>query len=141
MDCPRPESNEFLYFVRKLTASSLYLDRDQTYRGHCVLIYDLAHATRIDQLSAEQWLALARDLRIAEVAIFGAFKPDHMNVESLGNVMPHLHWHIIPRCKDDSRWGAPVWTTTLAEMPRKVLAAHEYPALASRINEAIEHMA
>jgi diadenosine tetraphosphate (Ap4A) HIT family hydrolase len=33
--------------------------------------------------------------------------PDHMNVESLGNVMPHLHWHIFPRCKNDGRWGAP----------------------------------
>jgi diadenosine tetraphosphate (Ap4A) HIT family hydrolase len=141
MDYPRPESTEFLHLVRKLSASSLYLDKDQTYRGHCVLIYDLGHATRIDQLSAEQWLALAADLRAAESAIFRTFQPDHVNVESLGNVMPHLHWHIIPRFKDDGRWGAPVWTTTVAEMPRKMLEAHEYPALAAKINEAIEEQA
>lgn len=141
MDYPRPESNEFIHFVRKLTASSLYLERNQTYQGHCVLIYDLGHATRVDQLSAEQWAALAGDIRTAEAAIHRTFRPDHMNVESLGNVMPHLHWHIIPRFKTDGRWGAPIWTTTLAEMPRKELEAHEYPALASRIIEAIEDAA
>jgi diadenosine tetraphosphate (Ap4A) HIT family hydrolase len=42
---------------------------------------------------------------------------DHMNVESLGNVVPHLHWHIVPRYLDDARWGMPVWTTPLSAMP------------------------
>lgn len=138
MDYPRPENNEFVYFVRRLSASSLYLDRNQAYRGHCVLIYDLGHATRIDQLSAEQWLALAADIQTAETAIFRTFQPDHMNVESLGNVMPHLHWHLIPRFKSDGRWGGPIWTTKPEEMPREDLEAHEYRALASRINEAID---
>ena len=137
MDAPREESNEFRHFVRKLDVSSLYLERNQNYRGHCVLIYDLGHATRVDQLSAEQWIALAGDIRAAEVAIHKTFQPDHMNVESLGNVMPHLHWHIIPRYKNDGRWGAPIWTENLNDMPRKVLEAHEYETLASRINEAL----
>lgn len=141
MDYPRPDNNEFVYFVRKLATSSLYLDRNQASRGHCVLIYDLSHVTRIDQLSADQWLALAGDLRTAESAIYKTFQPDHMNVESLGNGMPHLHWHIIPRFKDDGRWGGPVWTTTLAEMPHKELPQNEYAVLAARINEAIKDAA
>jgi diadenosine tetraphosphate (Ap4A) HIT family hydrolase len=141
MDHPRPESNEFVHFVRKLAASSLYLDRNQAYRGHCVLIYDLGHATRIDQLSAEQWLAMARDLRTAETAVFEVFEPDHVNVESLGNVMPHLHWHIIPRYKTDGRWGAPVWPSTVDDMSREELHADQYRALAARLNEAIERSA
>lgn len=138
MDYPRPDNNKFVHFVRKLAASSLYLDRNQAYRGHCVLIYDLGHLARIDQLSAEQWLTLAGDLRTAEAAICKTFQPDHMNVESLGNGMLHLHWHIIPRFKDDGRWGGPVWTTTLAEMPHKELPADEYVSLATRINQAVE---
>jgi len=119
MDHPLPANNQFVYFVRKLTASSLYLDRNQAYRGRCVLIYDLGHAIRIDQLSPEQWLELAADIRTAEVAIFKTFQPDHMNVESLGNGMPHLHWHIIPRFKDDGRWRGPIWTTDLDEMRQR----------------------
>jgi len=43
--------------------------------------------------------------------------PDHVNVESLGNVVPHLHWHVIPRYLDDARWGMPIWTTPLSAMP------------------------
>jgi len=138
MDYPRPEYSEYAYFVQKLSVSSLYLERNQTYLGHCVLIYDPAPVTRIDQLSPEQWLALARDLRVAETAIYRAFRPDHMNVESLGNVMPHLHWHIVSRHKNDGRWGGPIWTTTSAEMRRKELGDSEYRALASRIRNAIE---
>ncbi|HEX6994544.1 MAG TPA: HIT family protein [Gammaproteobacteria bacterium] len=141
MDYPRPDYNEFVYFVKRLSASSLYLERNQTYRGHCVLICDLGHVTRIDQLSEEQWVAMARDLRAAESAIYRAFRPDHMNVESLGNVMPHLHWHIVPRYKNDGRWGAPIWTTSLVEMPRKTLDESECSALASKIREAMEDAA
>ena len=32
-----------------------------------------------------------------------------MNVEQMGNALPHLHWHIVPRYKDDPRWGKPIW--------------------------------
>jgi diadenosine tetraphosphate (Ap4A) HIT family hydrolase len=137
MDYPRPAHTEFLHLVRKLSASSLYLEKSQTYRGHCVLIYDLSHATRIDQLSDEQWLELAGDLRAAQAAIWRALQPDHVNVASLGNVMPHLHWHIVPRYKQDGRWGAPIWTTTPSEMPRDELEAHEYAELASKIGAAL----
>jgi diadenosine tetraphosphate (Ap4A) HIT family hydrolase len=138
MDYPRPEGTQFGYFVTKLSVSSLYLDSNQAYRGHCVLIYDFGHATRLDQLSPEQWSAFATDLHVSETAIFKTFQPDHMNVESLGNVMPHLHWHIVPRFKSDGRWGGPIWTSGFADMPRKELEAHEYSARAAGINDMIE---
>ncbi len=32
-----------------------------------------------------------------------------MNYELLGNTNPSLHWHVIPRYKDDPRWGQPIW--------------------------------
>jgi diadenosine tetraphosphate (Ap4A) HIT family hydrolase len=36
-------------------------------------------------------------------------QPLKVNVASLGNVVPHLHWHIIPRYADDAHFPAPVW--------------------------------
>ena len=36
-------------------------------------------------------------------------QPDKVNLASLGNVVPHLHWHVIARYKWDARWPAPVW--------------------------------
>ena len=131
-DRPLPDQAQFPYFVRKLAVSSLYLDRNQTYRGRCIVIYDVRHVTRIDQLSATEWTALAQDIFLAHKAVVAAFQPDHVNVESLGNVMPHLHWHIIPRYKSDPRWGEPIWLTRLADMPSTLLTAGEYAAAAAQ---------
>ena len=57
----------------------------------------------------------------AVTAIVAVCKPDHMNVESLGNVMPHLHWHVIPRYKRDGRWGQPIWAPDVKAQPERKL--------------------
>ncbi len=38
-----------------------------------------------------------------------ALQPTKVNLASLGNVVPHLHWHVIARFDWDARWPAPVW--------------------------------
>ena len=114
---PRPESNDHWDFIETLSASSLYLAKNQTYRGQCQLTFDLRHAARLDQLSSEEYALFTADLYLAQNAVARVVAADHVNVESLGNVVPHLHWHIIPRYWDDGRWGMPVWTTPLSDMP------------------------
>jgi diadenosine tetraphosphate (Ap4A) HIT family hydrolase len=136
-DRPRAESNEYWDLVRSLPVSSLYLSSNQTYRGHCLLIWDVRHAIRIDQLSSREWLAFCADLFVAENAIVETLNPDHINVEILGNVVPHLHWQIIPRYRTDPRWEAPVWTTTVAEMPVNKLSASDRGGLIERLREAL----
>lgn len=135
-DPPRAGVDEHLYFVRALATSSLYLERNQTYRGHCVLLYDRAHVVRIDQLAAKDWAALAADLHAAVTAVCAVVRPDHVNVESLGMVMPHLHWHVVPRYKTDPRWGGPIW---IRDMPVRRLAEDEYADLARQIGTALDH--
>jgi len=109
LDAPRAPSNEQWEYVAALKVSTLYLAKNQTYRGHCLLILDLRHATRPDQLSPAEWASYCADLQKAETAIVRAVQPNHINIASLGNVMPHLHWHIIPRYQTDPRWGGPIW--------------------------------
>jgi len=116
MDAPRPATNEHWDFLATLSISSLYLARNQTYRGHCQLVFDRRHACRKDQLTSDEWRAFSDDLFAAQHAILEATHPDHLNVELLGNVVPHLHWHIVPRYFDDPRWGMPIWTTPLSAM-------------------------
>lgn len=60
-----------------------------------------------------------------------ALSPDHINIETLGNAMPHLHTHIIPRYRSDPRWGGPVWTTTREEMPDIAASDQECETLAA----------
>jgi diadenosine tetraphosphate (Ap4A) HIT family hydrolase len=108
-DAPRAESTDSWAYVASLGVSTLYLARNQTYRGHCILILDIRHATRPDQLTAAEWSGFCADLHRSETAVVRAVQPDHINIASLGNVMPHLHWHIIPRYRTDPRWGGPIW--------------------------------
>jgi diadenosine tetraphosphate (Ap4A) HIT family hydrolase len=137
LDAPRPASNEQWDFVAALSASSLYLAKNQTYRGHCQLIFDPRHAARPDQLSAQEWGLFCADLFLAQNAIVRVVRPDHINIESLGNVVPHLHWHIVPRYLHDPRWGAPVWMTSAADMPATTLAAEDRDALIRTIRDAL----
>ncbi len=129
LDAPRPASTDYWDLVGKLSVSSLYLTKNQTYRGYCQLIFDARHVSRLDQLSPQEWTALSADLFAAQQAIVQVVRPDHVNVESLGNVVPHLHWHIIPRFQHDPMWGAPIWQTPLDAMPNTPLAAADRTAL------------
>jgi diadenosine tetraphosphate (Ap4A) HIT family hydrolase len=133
-DTPRPVSNEHWDFISTLSISSLYLSKNQTYRGHSLLMFDARHAVRLDELSAAEWSAFSLDLLRA---INRVVRPDHMNVELLGNVVPHLHWHIRPRYRVDPRWGGPIWTTTPAEMTPIQIPREEQLMLVDQILEAL----
>jgi len=137
VECPfdsrRADASDEWDLVSRLSASSLYLTKNQTYRGHCVLVLDLRHAVRPDQLSTEEWATFCADLHKVETAVTRVVKPDHINVASLGNVVPHLHWHVIPRYTTDPRWGAPIWP----EEARTELARDERERLLRALREAI----
>jgi len=137
MCAPRPASSDVADLVTALSVSSLYLPKNQTYRGQCALIFDLRHAARPDQLTAAEWAAFCADLYIAQNAVMSVMRPDHINVESLGNVVPHLHWHIVPRYGGDPRWGMPIWTTPLSAMPDTRLEASDRGMLLRELREAL----
>jgi diadenosine tetraphosphate (Ap4A) HIT family hydrolase len=140
-DCPfclpRQDDNQFWLKVKSLSVSTLYLHRVQTYRGYSVLVYDLCHSTVPSQLSRDEWASFCNDLHVAQAAIEKATNPDHMNIAALGNQMAHLHWHIIPRYENDSRWGGPIWMNTEEEMEVQTLTDIEHRELAEAIRVAI----
>jgi diadenosine tetraphosphate (Ap4A) HIT family hydrolase len=120
-----------------MAASSLYLSKNQTYRGQCQLIFDPRHVARLDQLTPGEWTLLANDLYMAQQAVVRVLRPDHINVEALGNVVPHLHWHIVPRYRNDPSWGAPIWRVPLSSMPETRLSDEEREALIASLRTAI----
>jgi diadenosine tetraphosphate (Ap4A) HIT family hydrolase len=134
---PRQDDNKFWLKVASLSISTLYLNRIQTYRGYSVLVYDPCHATIPSQLSSEEWVSFCKDLHLAQAAIERVTRPDHMNVAALGNQIAHLHWHIIPRYQNDSRWGGPIWTTKEEEMEILTLQDLEHRKLAEAIRAEI----
>jgi len=134
---PRADSNAEWDLVAVLSISSVYLAANQTYRGQCLLIFDPRHAARPDELSAREWASFSADLQAASNAVVRAVRPDHVNVASLGNVVPHLHWHVIPRYVGDARWGAPIWTPSLGDMPDTRLGQRERAELIGRLRESL----
>jgi diadenosine tetraphosphate (Ap4A) HIT family hydrolase len=138
-DEPRGDLSKQFIFVAKLKVSTLYLERERNrvYRGYCVLVYDPRHAARIDELTLEEWQVLAADIHRAQSAIFKACAPAHMNLASLGNAVPHIHWHMIPRYPDDPHWGDTIWSPSENDTPKKTLNESEYQVIVKSIAEAL----
>lgn len=135
---PREDSNAYHEKVADLSISTLYLNRNQTYRGYCLLIFNPRHATGLETLNREEFDSFSADLRRAARAIAGIVKPGMMNYATLGNVIPHLHYHIIPRYSDDPRWGAPIWESDLSTMQVTSLKSADFTQLRDDIRLALE---
>jgi diadenosine tetraphosphate (Ap4A) HIT family hydrolase len=136
-DAPRAEHTAHWDLVAALSVSSWYLPHNQMYRGHGILVFDPRHVTRLDQLTSTEWQSYAADLHRAVRAIGDVCKPDHFNVESLGNIVPHLHWHVIPRYKNDGRWGQPIWAPDVNSQPDRRLAADDRDRLLAALRTAV----
>ena len=67
------------------------------------------HATELSDLPEAEFLAFMKVVRAVEAAVREAMQPDKVNVASLGNQTPHLHWHVIPRFRDDRHFPTPIW--------------------------------
>jgi ATP adenylyltransferase len=134
---PRPDDSAHWIKVCSLSVSTLYLDRNQTYRGHCQLIYD-HHVVGLENLAALELARLMADLHRAAQAIRDVCHPDLMNYASMGNVVPHLHWHLVPRYTTDSRWGMPIYLSNPADMRVTHLSDADYRSLVHNLMLRLE---
>lgn len=91
-----------------------------------------AHVKEMTDLPTADQHALMRVVFAAESVLRKEMAPDKINLASLGNVVPHLHWHVIPRFADDPHFPNPVWSARLRDTP------HAVPAdLAARLAAAL----
>ena len=84
------------------------------WHAHVAEMTDLGPADR-DRLMAAVW--------VVEQAQRDALSPDKVNLASFGNVVPHLHWHVIPRWREDRHFPQPVWGAPAQGRDRAVEAA------------------
>ena len=78
--------------------------------GFCRVIWN-RHVAEMSDLTKADARHLMDVVLATERALRQVVQPDKINLASLGNVVPHLHWHVIPRWKDDSHFPAPIWAT------------------------------
>lgn len=85
---------------------------DADYPGFCRVIWN-DHIKEMSDLPAPMRDELMHTVFAVEVAVREVMRPDKINLASLGNMTPHLHWHVIPRFTNDSHFPNPVWAAPL----------------------------
>ena len=108
---------------------------DADYPGFCRVILN-RHVKEMTDLSAAERARLMNRVFAVEAAIQEFVAPDKINLASLGNAVPHLHWHVIPRWRDDRHFPKPIWAPEERyAVPRRHLDAG---ALALRLQQHLQ---
>lgn len=81
---------------------------DRDYPGFCRVIWG-SHVKEMTDLPPGQRMHLMRVVFAAENAVRQMLQPDKVNLASLGNLVPHIHWHVIPRYSYDRHFPNPIW--------------------------------
>jgi diadenosine tetraphosphate (Ap4A) HIT family hydrolase len=84
------------------------LVEDADYPGFCRVVWK-PHVSEMTDLSAADREHLMATVYAVEAAIRETMAPDKINLASLGNLTPHLHWHVIPRYRHDRHYPQPIW--------------------------------
>lgn len=113
---------------------SVIIVDDVNYPGFCRVIWR-DHVREMSDLGRDDRLLLNEAVYEVEQAVREVMEPTKVNVASLGNVVPHLHWHVIPRYTDDAHFPAPVWAAAVRQTEQTTLEARRalLPALADAI--------
>jgi diadenosine tetraphosphate (Ap4A) HIT family hydrolase len=127
----REDGGEVVYRNDKLRV--LLVD-DANYPGFCRVVWN-AHVSEMTDLEPADRSVLMRTVCQVESALREVLQPEKINLASLGNMVPHLHWHLIPRFRDDAHFPNPIWASATRQTPVEVLAARyaSLPALRAAI--------
>lgn len=104
------------------------------YPGFCRVICH-AHVKEMTDLAPAQRTLLANAVWAVEAAQREVMQPEKVNLATLGNMTPHVHWHVIPRFTDDRHFPSPVWAEPRRAADEASLAARR--ALLPQLREAV----
>ncbi len=84
----------------------------KNYQGFCRVIWN-DHVREMTDLVHEDRALFMNAVFRVESALRLSLNPDKINLASLGNMTPHLHWHVIPRYANDVSFPKPIWAATI----------------------------
>ena len=123
-------SNEYLRVI---------LANEPDYPGFCRVIWS-KHLAEMTDLAIEDRSLMMRTVMKVEQAILDVMQPDKVNLAALGNMVPHLHWHVIPRFKVDTCFPGSVLSEKQRESDVKHLQIqmNKIPLLKSTLKQVLE---
>lgn len=114
--------------IKKTPYATVYLNRDQKHPGRCIVALN-EHKTEYFQLDEEQRNAFFETVAQTAQAIDRIFHPGKINYATFGDLVPHVHVHIVPKQEGGLQWGAPFDDS----VPRKLLDEEEYARMIERL--------
>ena len=115
-----------------LQVSQLILFKEQSHPGRVIVAYK-DHISELVDITPEERALFMEDIAKAAKAIHKVFNPDKVNYGAYGDGGCHLHFHLVPKYKDDFEWGAP-----FAMNPKKTyLTDAEYDEMIEKIKAAL----
>ena len=103
----RPDETEYGTRIFAGEVSDAYLQKRDVQRGYVVVVWRGRHVAEPTELSAEEAASYWLEVVAVGRALEQHLQPVKLNFETLGNSLPHLHTHVMPRYADDPRPGWP----------------------------------
>lgn len=116
-DCPLCLAAQETVSWRDGSCRVILID-EADYPGFCRVVWN-AHVAEMTDLTPAEQRHLLNVVLATEAALRQLMRPDKINLASFGNVVPHLHWHVIPRFADDRHFPQPVWGSAQREGVRR----------------------
>ncbi len=112
------------------------LTDEPDYPALCRIIWR-AHVKEMSDLTAAQQCHLLHVVMQVERVLRQLLNPDKINLASLGNVVPHVHWHVIPRFHNDRHYPNPIWGAACREPADSLAARVSVDALRQALTSAL----
>jgi len=98
-----------------------------------------AHAAEFSDLEASDRVLCMEAVTVVEQCLREHLKPAKINLAALGNMVPHLHWHVIARFADDSHFPGSVWAPVQREAnaAQQAQVAARLPAIEAAMIERL----
>ncbi len=135
-DCLYCQNNETLHDlmieVKKLSVSRVFIFKEQTYHGRCLVAYN-GHVDDLNLLSDDERNAFMADVAKVTRAMQKVFNPDKINYGAYSDTLSHLHFHLIPKYK-----GGPDFGGVFQMNPKKTyLTEEEYVEMAEALKKEL----
>ena len=131
--CMRGEVlDAFGIYICDLSVSSLILFKEQSHPGRCIVAYK-DHVSELVDISDADRTAFFADVARAAKAIHAVFHPDKVNYGAYGDGGCHLHFHLVPKYKDQFEWGG----VFQMNPGQTFLSQEEYAGMIEKIKNAL----
>ena len=121
------------HFIADLGLSKADLHDDQYFHGWTVVVFN-RHATELFHLAPTERIQLMEEVNLVAKTLGQVYEARKINYELLGNQLPHIHWHIIPRLANDPAPSNQSGARRMSRMTGPHRPAHQIQLIRTTLN-------